>query len=73
MPRSRSPSAQAIRNWVVQAERDEGSRGDEPRMAEREVKGSPKTPPEISTPSAPSATGLRYRRMRPARPAVSRC
>ena len=29
------PSAQAIRNWVVQTERDEGRRADGPSSAER--------------------------------------
>jgi transposase len=30
------PTAQAIRNWVAQAERDEGRRDDDPATAERE-------------------------------------
>ena len=36
LSREFEPSAQAIRNWVVQAERDEGRRGDGPSTAERE-------------------------------------
>ena len=36
LSREFEPTAQAIRNWVVQAERDEGRRGDGPSTAERE-------------------------------------
>ena len=36
LAREFEPSAQAIRNWVVQADRDEGRRGDGPSTAERE-------------------------------------
>ena len=36
LAREFEPSAQAIRNWVVQAERDEGRRADGPSTAERE-------------------------------------
>ena len=35
MAREFEPSAQAIRNWVVQAERDEGRRGDGPSTAKQ--------------------------------------
>src|SRR3712207_270147 len=36
LAREFEPSAQAIRNWVAQAERDEGRRQDGPSSAERE-------------------------------------
>ena len=36
LAREFEPTAQAIRNWVVQADRDEGRRGDGPSTAERE-------------------------------------
>ena len=36
LAREFKPSAQAIRNWGVQAERDAGGRGDGPNTAERE-------------------------------------
>ena len=36
LSREFEPTAQAIRNWVVQADRDEGRRGDGPSTAERE-------------------------------------
>ena len=36
LSREFEPTAQAIRNWVVQGERDEGRRGDGPSTAERE-------------------------------------
>ncbi len=36
LAREFEPSAQAIRNWVVQADRDEGRRGDGLTSAERE-------------------------------------
>ena len=36
LAREFEPSAQAIRNWVVQAERDEGRRADGPSTVERE-------------------------------------
>ena len=35
-PRPSEPTAQAIRNWVLQAERDEGRRDDGPTTAERD-------------------------------------
>ena len=36
LAREFEPSAQAIRNWVVQAERDAGRRGNGPSIAEQE-------------------------------------
>ena len=36
LSREFEPTAQAIRNWVAQGERDEGRRGDGPSTAERE-------------------------------------
>ena len=36
LAREFEPSAQAIRNWVVQVERDKGRRADGPNTAERE-------------------------------------
>ena len=36
LAREFEPSAQAIRNWAVQAKRDEGRRADGPSTAERE-------------------------------------
>ena len=36
LAREFEPTAQAIRNWVVQADRDEGRRRDGPSTAERE-------------------------------------
>ena len=43
LAREFEPSAQAIRNWVVQAEHDEGRRADGPSTAERNADARPES------------------------------